>query len=110
MGFRIRGLVVVLLMTGSRCNSDVETVDHILVNCPRSKEIMEHVWNWCKLGNFALNSTNEVLDFVNSGSHSTRRNKMLSIICYGSILRFSFGSAGEATGGRFHGIIGVFAR
>ncbi|KAI3711143.1 hypothetical protein L2E82_41015 [Cichorium intybus] len=89
------------------CNSDVETVDHILVNFPRSKEIMELVWNWCKLGNFALNSTNEVLDFVNSGSHSPRRNKMLSIICYGSILQFSFGSAGEATGGRFHGIIEV---
>lgn len=47
-----------------RCNSEIESVEHIFMHCKLSCEIFESIWRWCNLGQFNFHSLAELLDYV----------------------------------------------
>ena len=67
----------------SRCNIDLETVDHILFNCPLARSVWLEIWKWCKVDVPVHSSVGDVLAFAASWGRCPKKRYMLLAICYG---------------------------
>lgn len=69
----------------SRCRDGIETVEHIFIHCPCSREILDQVWSWCGLGLFSFSSLHDLIVYVANWGNSSKARRVLATICYGAI-------------------------
>ena len=65
-----------------QCRNAEETVDHILVQCPFAKSIMEWIFSWCNIPLVSLNSMVDVLDYASNWGNCPKRRVRVVGICY----------------------------
>lgn len=67
------------------CGHPAESCDHILATCPRAKDTLRLIFDWCKITAPSFNSVQEISSFAANWSKCPKKRDTLIAICYGAI-------------------------
>ncbi|KAL4572985.1 hypothetical protein LXL04_019777 [Taraxacum kok-saghyz] len=80
-----RGVVNQNNFRGGSCNMEDECADHILVQCPFAKTVMEWILKWCDIKEVRFNTVTEVLDYAAGWGNFPKKRRILLAIFQGTM-------------------------
>ncbi|KAL7614622.1 hypothetical protein Lser_V15G08580 [Lactuca serriola] len=62
------------------CNSESESVDHLLVNCDYAREVQQWIFKWCGIGDKVFTGVGDFIDFAATwGNYPKKKDILISI-------------------------------